>query len=81
MHMHVSVSQAARHHHHQFSPELTQFSIVQYQNLDSYSLTVTGRKQTTLSRLITLVISLECFIEITPDFMCPFMNDIELHTQ
>ena len=22
-----------------------------------------------------LVISLECFIEITPDFLCPFMND------
>ena len=21
-----------------------------------------------------LVISLECFIEITPDFLCPFMN-------
>ena len=21
------------------------------------------------------VISLECFIEITPDFLCPFMND------
>ena len=25
--------------------------------------------------LIRLVISLECFIEITPDFLCPFMND------
>ena len=22
-----------------------------------------------------LVISLECFIEITPDFLCPFKND------
>ena len=22
-----------------------------------------------------LVISLECFIGITPDFLCPFMND------
>ena len=22
-----------------------------------------------------LVVSLECFIEITPDFLCPFMND------
>ena len=21
------------------------------------------------------IISLECFIEITPDFLCPFMND------
>ena len=36
---------------------------------------VTGRKRSTLSGLIRLVISLECFIEITPDFMCPFMND------
>ena len=35
---------------------------------------VTGRKQTTVSGLIRLVISLECFIEITPDFLCPFMN-------
>ena len=30
---------------------------------------VTGRKR------IRLVISLECFIEITQDFLCPFMND------
>ena len=29
----------------------------------------------TLSGLIRLVIFLECFIEITPDFLCPFMND------
>ena len=29
----------------------------------------------TVSGLIRLVISLECFIEITPDFLCPFMND------
>ena len=38
---------------------------------------VTGRKQhySTVSRLIGLVISLECFIETTPDFLCPFMND------
>ena len=28
-----------------------------------------------VSGLIRLVISLECFIEITPDFLCPFMND------
>ena len=35
--------------------------------------TVTGRKRT-ISGLIRLVISLECFIEITPDFLCPFMN-------
>ena len=32
----------------------------------------------TLGGLIRLVISLECFIEITPDFLCPF---IELHAQ
>ena len=31
---------------------------------------ICGRKQT-LSGLIRLVISLECFIEITPDFLCP----------
>ena len=29
----------------------------------------------TVSGIIQLVISLECFIEITPDFLCPFMND------
>ena len=29
---------------------------------------VTGRKQ-------TLCVEEECFIEITPDFLCPFMND------
>ena len=28
-----------------------------------------------LSGLIRLVRSLECFIEITPDFLGPFMND------
>ena len=33
---------------------------------------VTGR-----NGLIRLVVSLECFIEITPDFLCPF----ELHAQ
>ena len=36
---------------------------------------VTVRKQTTVSGLIQVVISLECFIEITPDFLCFFMND------
>ena len=39
----------------------------------------TGRKRTLfhcrLANSITVVISLECFIEITPDFLCPFMND------
>ena len=28
-----------------------------------------------LCGLTPLVISLECFIEITPDLLCPFMND------
>ena len=32
---------------------------------------VTGR---TVSVLIRLVISLECFVVITSDFLCPFMN-------
>ena len=27
------------------------------------------------SRLIQLIISLECFIEIAPDFLCPFRPD------
>ena len=36
---------------------------------------VENEHYSTLSGLIRLVISLECFIEITPDFMCPFMND------
>ena len=37
---------------------------------------VTGRKRTrAVSGLIQVVISLECFVEITPDFPCPFMND------
>ena len=30
---------------------------------------------TVCGRLIQLVIFLECFIEITPEFLCPFMND------
>ena len=34
-----------------------------------------GGCSSTVSGLIRLVISLECFIEITPDFLCPFMND------
>ena len=29
----------------------------------------------TVSGLIRFIISLECFIEITPDFLFPFMND------
>ena len=33
------------------------------------------RYYSTVSGPIRLVISLECFIEITPDFLCPFMND------
>ena len=32
-------------------------------------------ENSTVSGLIRLVVSLECFIEITPDFLCPFMND------
>ena len=36
---------------------------------------VENEHYSTLSELIRLVISLECFIEITPDFLCPFMND------
>ena len=40
---------------------------------NTYYVADTGRKQhySTISGLIQLVISLECFIEITPDFLCP----------
>ena len=36
---------------------------------------VENEHYSTVSGLIPLVISLECFIKITPDFLCPFMND------
>ena len=37
---------------------------------------VENEHYSTVSGPIRLVIlSLECFIEITPDFLCPFMND------
>ena len=36
---------------------------------------VENKHYSTVSGLIQLVTSLECFIEITPDFLCPFMND------
>ena len=35
---------------------------------------VENEHYSTVSGLIQLL-SLECFIEITPDFLCPFMND------
>ena len=36
---------------------------------------VENEHYSTVYGLLRLVISLECFIEITPDFLCPFMND------
>ena len=36
---------------------------------------VENKHYSTVSGLIRLVISLECSIEITPNFLCPFMND------
>ena len=36
---------------------------------------VENEHYSTVSGLIRLVISLECLTEITPDFLCPFMND------
>ena len=36
---------------------------------------VENEHYSTLSGLIRLVISLKCSIEITLDFLCPFMND------
>ena len=36
---------------------------------------VENEHYSTVSGLIRFVISLECLIEITPDFLCPFKND------
>ena len=36
---------------------------------------VENEHYSTVSGLLQLVISLECLIEITPDFLCPSMND------
>ena len=36
---------------------------------------VENEHYSTLSGLIRLVVSLECFMKITPYFLCPFMND------
>ena len=36
---------------------------------------VENEHYSTVSGLIQLVISLESFVEITPNFLCPFMND------
>ena len=35
---------------------------------------VENKHYSTLSGLNRLFISLECFVEITPDFLCPFIN-------
>ena len=43
-------------------------------DVDSNYLYVTVTGTLAVSGLIQLVI-LECFFEITPDFLCPFMND------
>ena len=37
---------------------------------ENYSTVISG-----LIRLVIIILSLECFNEITPDFLCPFMND------
>ena len=47
---------------------------VSYEN-NLWQSQVENEHYTTLSGLIQLVLSLECLIEITPDFLCPFMND------
>ena len=44
-------------------------------NIRMWQSQVDNEHHSTLSGLFQLVISLECFIEITPDFLCPFMND------
>ena len=38
---------------------------------------MTGKRNYSTVIISGLVISLECFIGITPDFLCPFMNDID----
>ena len=43
--------------------------------VDTYNMWQSQVENEHYSRLIRLVISLECSIEITPDFLCPFMND------
>ena len=46
-----------------------------YREIYIWQSKVENEHYSTVSGLIRLVISLECFIEITPDFLCPFMND------
>ena len=47
-----------------------------YYTIQQYNYTmVENEHYSAVSVLIRLVVSLECFIEITPDFLCPFMND------
>ena len=43
-------------------------------NMHMWRSQVENEHYSTLRGLIQVVISLECFIEITPDFPCPFMN-------
>ena len=49
--------------------------VVIYSGLQMWQSQIENEHFSTLSGIIRLVISLECFIEITPDFLCPFMND------
>ena len=51
------------------------FSTLMQFVIDMWQTQVENEHYSTVCRLIRLVISLECFIEITPDFLCPFMND------
>ena len=44
-------------------------------SLEGIQSQVEDEHYSTLCGLIRLVISLECFIEITPDFLCPVMID------
>ena len=50
-------------------PSLSHVTIYMWQSQ------VENEHYSTVCGLIRLVISLECLIEITPDFLYPFMND------
>ena len=50
-------------------------SVCGHRRINLWQSQVENEHYYTVSGLIRLVISLECFIEITPDFLCPFMND------
>ena len=61
-------------HHSSFVSSVCMY-VYTYVCMYMWQTQVENEHYSTLSGLIRLAISLECFIEITPDFLCPFMND------